>query len=511
MAWTSIQGDAALPQISNHRLINPSALGSATRRAVQSTVLSADQQVLALIGKPKKLNLFARYDSSLNIGYALEYDPVALTLTLQRVGGSGSFTNLASGSVGRPLVGFPDAFIPPSGSTINVLTSYGTSDANIRAAVAAAQSSGQNVYLPTANYTLNGNLTLNGIVMYGDGEGTVINQVSRTNSAIILSGNGAKLLNLRLVGTNYQGSRLSTQQSSAVLISGGTNWVVDRVHVNGAASVGIFNSAGKGTLSAYSQITNCLVENTLADGIHNTLGAQYVEIAYNTVTNTGDDLISCVSYTSDSVDVDHVWAHDNIVGPQTFGRGMTVVGGTNITYENNWINGTYGAGILVATESAIPTRSVANVTLNGNYTRNVCQSIHNANILVTSDVSGESITGVVGSGNNGDSAHPAVVVQHTTGTESGNTVSGTQGLTVAGTPTFTGDTISLRAVGSSISALRNGILIASVTDSIYNQTGKCGVGIWPQGAIDNFEADSVVLSRLNNPSGRIAGRGGGGL
>src|SRR5262249_24966783 len=137
-------------------------------------------------------------------------------------------------------------------------------------------------------------------------------------------------------------ARLSTGSSTGVYISQATNFVVDHVTVDHAGSAGILNHGG-----SYGKITYNHVMNTLADAIHNTAGANNIEVAYNNVFNPGDDMFAIISYQSDGVICHDIQVHDNIGNTQPWGRGTSVAGGTNIQIYNNNISHTYGAGIYL--------------------------------------------------------------------------------------------------------------------------------------------------------------------
>ena len=463
--------------------------------SIWNTSFNADQEAFLTVATPGELDLYARYDTATDTGYMMEYEHDTLNANLYKVTGLGGFTLIGSGSTGRPLTGYKPAFIAPTSpaSTINVLTQYGTSDANVRAALTAAASSGSKLYFPAATYTLNSRLINNGLTMYGDGDTTIFSMTDRTSSAIILQGTGPRLLNCKITCPNYAGTRLSSGDTTGVLIDHANGFNVEYVTVDGVASAGILSYGGHGSSSVYATIKYCKVTNSLADGIHHTNQSNWIETAYNTVgTNVGDDLISVVSYQTDGGQTHDIWVHDNDVGPQTFGRGMTVVGGNNVQFLNNNINGTYGAGILIATESAFNTYSVSNVLIRGNYMRNVAQSIHDANIYISVDNTNTSVTNVTGGANNGTSAHQLVriAVTGSGASQSGNTVTCTAGIDMADGPS-TGDVIRLRCQGTTISTILNSTTtLASVTDATYNRSGKIGFGVYSGTAIDDFGGGS---------------------
>jgi hypothetical protein len=142
-------------------------------------------------------------------------------------------------------------------------------------------------------------------------------------------------------------------------------------------------------------IANNLISRTLADGIHMTAGTGDGVVVGNTVRQTGDDMIAVVSYlrpgptTSlgsaselsaryDSLAATGL-AHNiliarNDVSGNYWGRGISVVGGANVTLRDNFIHDVpigAGAGILLAREQGYFTFGVENVLIEGNRLQNI--------------------------------------------------------------------------------------------------------------------------------------------
>jgi len=158
---------------------------------------------------------------------------------------------------------------------------------------------------------------------------------------------------------------------------------------NSASAGGIFLSHANGFL-----VANNTVVRSLADGIHVTGGSTNGRILNNTVRETGDDMIAVVSYLGtghpvtnnansakhllenfdarvDSALVRNVLIAGNTVSGQYWGRGISVVGGQNITIARNTIdNVPIAAGIPVAREAGYQTFGVENVLVENNLIRN---------------------------------------------------------------------------------------------------------------------------------------------
>ncbi|MGI0025066.1 MAG: right-handed parallel beta-helix repeat-containing protein, partial [Nitrososphaera sp.] len=126
---------------------------------------------------------------------------------------------------------------------------------------------------------------------------------------------------------------------------------------------------------------NSTVKNTLADAIHNTDGAHDLIIANNTVRNAGDDMIALVSYGTPIIT--NVLIQDNDVADQSFGRGITVAGASNVTVQGNKVADTRCcAGINISTEPAWTTPGFSNVLVRNNQLSNNSGSTGHGAILV---------------------------------------------------------------------------------------------------------------------------------
>lgn len=95
------------------------------------------------------------------------------------------------------------------------------------------------------------------------------------------------------------------------------------------------------------------VYRTVADGIHITGTSGGVKVFQNKVREVGDDMIAVVSYGGvNDYQVNNVLIEDNDVAHNYWGRGITVVGGENITIRKNLTQYTaHGPGILIYSET----------------------------------------------------------------------------------------------------------------------------------------------------------------
>ena len=271
----------------------------------------------------------------------------------------------------------------------------GTTDntAAIQDALNYAAANGDAVYIPAGTYDYSGTIADNGVTIYGAGASSVLQATNGANEALILTGSGASVSNLEMLGTGS--SRLSTWQSGMIWANGASNYTIDNVLINGSSSVGIASVDSTG-----GDIYSNTVENTLADSITTVDGSTNIIISHNEVLNSGDDGISIVSYGNQPI-VNGVIETDNVVEGNNGGRGMSVVGGENVTITGNYIKGGSSpyAGLYLAVESSYSTLSVSNVTATGNTLVDCGGSGCQGAVTIYSSMAGESLSGLVVNGN----------------------------------------------------------------------------------------------------------------
>lgn len=224
----------------------------------------------------------------------------------------------------------------------------------IQNAINSAEANGATIYIPgtSASYIYSNNIYVTGTTLYGDGVTSLLQSTNPLKSAIVLQGDHVVLNNIKITSpkSNTVG-RQSTGNSSGVYIFAATNFIVENVTINTTASVGILSETATGVEGSPSIITNCNVSNTLADGIHITNKSCYITESNNSVTNSGDDMYAVVSYTRDGGMCHDIVISNNTGSVQSApGRGISVVGGENITILGNNIQKTNSAGIYLASE-----------------------------------------------------------------------------------------------------------------------------------------------------------------
>ena len=149
-----------------------------------------------------------------------------------------------------------------------------------------------------------------------------------------------------------------------------------------AGGIQIDTGSGPGT------ITHNVISDTNADGIHMTNGAHSILVEGNRTLRVGDDGVAVVSPRSGKI----VWgivARNNVIRDSTHGRGISVVGGRGVLYENNTIENIVGGGacVYIAQEESYATFGSHAVLVRRNTMRNCPQndSAGHGSIMVFSD------------------------------------------------------------------------------------------------------------------------------
>jgi hypothetical protein len=162
------------------------------------------------------------------------------------------------------------------------------------------------------------------------------------------------------------------------------------VPVNG---IGVNYEMGSGIFIYNTQnylVANNMVIRSYADGIHNTHFSSNGRIIHNIVRETGDDGIAVVSYLDknwrtqlasnpnylstnyDGTINSNILIFENNVSGTYWGRGITVVGGKNVTIEKNDISKiVMAAGLYITRESSYETTGVKNVLALNNTISNI--------------------------------------------------------------------------------------------------------------------------------------------
>jgi polygalacturonase len=259
---------------------------------------------------------------------------------------------------------------------------------------------GRRVLLPAGRFYHSGTLSIRGIAVSGAGAATILEATALDEASVVVTGRGAALSNLKLVASATTRSQSDT--SSLVLVENARDFAISELTLQGSNSVGIFVAD-----SANGNVSENVIQGTLADSIHITAGSSDVVIRDNAISLSGDDGISVVSYEKNGRPVRDVSILHNSVSDNRFARGISVVGGEHIEVADNFVRCTAGyAGIYVASESSYRTYSSAFVTVRNNTVQKCGGArVGHGGITIFSDYKGNDHVSVVG---NDIFASPAV-------------------------------------------------------------------------------------------------------
>lgn len=274
------------------------------------------------------------------------------------------------GKQGKPRSGvrrvatIADATVSPSAS--------GADQADALQEMLDGLQTGQRLRFSPGQYVAGHSLVVRNQQVVVSGYGATLVATNANDQAVVMNGRDSTVAGLTLRGTGSQ--RLETASSAKVVVSGAGIQVLD-VTIQGGASAGIFVSGGTGVA-----IVGNTVLSTLADGIHVTGRSRDVLVQSNTVTGIGDDMVAVVSYEHDGVLSRNVLVTGNTLSGNTWGRGVSVVGGSNVTISGNTVQGVQkAAGILVAQEDGYRTYSATNIVIADNVISDIENSANPGN------------------------------------------------------------------------------------------------------------------------------------
>lgn len=227
----------------------------------------------------------------------------------------------------------------------------------INAALRWLSRTDQGVYiLPRRIYHFTGRVIVDSCLLFGDVGSRMIfsDGTESPNVGVFLRGYLPKLKGLDVV---VQGATVRRARECIWVQNGTTGHTIDHVRVVGCSGAGFFVDGG-----AYGQIRHCGVKDNLADGFHHTNGSMHCEVEDCSVDGSGDDYFAVVSYRNQgrvcrNIHYRRVFGNNQHHG----GRGVTVVGGDNITYKDFEVRNVKGYGVYVFAESSYNTYGNTNV------------------------------------------------------------------------------------------------------------------------------------------------------
>ena len=200
--------------------------------------------------------------------------------------------------------------------------------------LADARAKGVPLVIPAGQCNFSDIIRLCGAKITGQGPTCVLYATRWDRASIFMSGAAPSVTNVKLTGAPAPG-RQSAWDSTKVTIFGATDFVIEGVTIEGAPAASI-QTAQRPTRG---RIANNIIRNSLADSIHMTDGATFITVEGNRVENSGDDGIAIVSYAHNPVRVSDITVRNNVVLNNRHGRNISVVGGADVTYHNNYMEG----------------------------------------------------------------------------------------------------------------------------------------------------------------------------
>jgi hypothetical protein len=267
-------------------------------------------------------------------------------------------------------------------------------DAAIKAAIASLKP-GQWLVFPPGRYIQEHSIEVHtkGVVLWG--KGATIHATNPDDQAIGLMADGVSMYGFTL--TAVTDIRRSLERDSRIAIFKNyvagtgrqTGNVVRGNTIEEEAGTANQNSSASAAILIYNvedfTVAENVVRRSLSDGIHVTGGSRNGRIVKNTVRETGDDMISVVSYlgsgwqsvyysdatwranaTSWNGASSNVLIYGNDVAGNYWGRGITVVGGKNVSILNNKIKDTQAAAILIGQEGGYSSYGSTNILAQNN-------------------------------------------------------------------------------------------------------------------------------------------------
>lgn len=153
--------------------------------------------------------------------------------------------------------------------------------------------------------------------------------------------------------------RWDAYEQQRLRLDGHSGIVVRDVLVDGSAAAGVYVGGTGDFLLDGVEVTG-----TRADGIHMTQGAHDGRVVSPLVRDVGDDGVAVVSYAPDGEPCARIEIDSPVVAG-TDARGVSVVGGTDVTFSDIEVSDTAAAGVYIAAEGSYDTAGVDGVRVDG--------------------------------------------------------------------------------------------------------------------------------------------------
>lgn len=250
---------------------------------------------------------------------------------------------------------------------------------------------GDTLTLDSQTYLHSGVIQIRVPGVHVDGNGATLRATNDETSSVQIAAPGVSLSNLTLAAapTGHRWTGLDQHK----LVVGADDVSVSNVTITGAAAAGVFINGAHNF-----QIGGVHVQDTRADGIHMTGASSGGRINHPIIARTGDDGVAVVSYSDDAAPCRNIVIDSPVINGTRWGRGVSVVGGENVSIRNINVVRTSGAGVYIAAEGGpqFYTRSVNDVDVSGGVVTgaNVDPDVVHGAVLVYSGHTGESVKNV---------------------------------------------------------------------------------------------------------------------
>lgn len=254
-----------------------------------------------------------------------------------------------------------------------------------QSAINRARDTGGQVYIPAGRYAYSGLVFVRGVTVVGDGPTTVLRPLAKLTLrpdggydrpiSWVLTEGPARLKRLKfnaletIRDQNIARGR-SSNEHQVRIDAGASGYLIENIEIHGSIAGGIYNCDGFNGVIRYN-----FLKETSADSIHNTCGSTGVQIYGNRIRQSGDDGIAAVGYRNHGRFPKQIKAWQNDIRNNLHGRGLSVVGATDVKYYENFVDlGVDRACFMIAQEKNNQSYGSFAIEFRNNFLRN-CGSI----------------------------------------------------------------------------------------------------------------------------------------
>lgn len=252
-------------------------------------------------------------------------------------------------------------------------------------ALDAAYEEKRPLLVPRGVFAYGRHLDNEGVDFLGEGVGSVLHALNTDDCAVFMRGCGAKVRRLKFSGVVPTVRTAPWETVRIVAKDFCEDFLIAENTIETSSGGGIMVDVD----AHHGVIRRNYVHDTLADSIHLTGRCHHMLVEANQVRNSGDDGVAVVSYHRDLAVCHNIEARGNDIRDNKWGRCMSVVGGTDVLYWNNYIaNNAFAAGFIFAQEEGYDTYAAKRVTCRHNTVVN-CGNVDNGHWAILA-VAGES-------------------------------------------------------------------------------------------------------------------------